>query len=511
MTFATNTSGHPIEALLNRMNPNRNETETSPIRFGSRPGKSGVAAKLRLMTLVTALMLVLVAMNEARKPENWAWLGLDQPKASETSEDNDAAADRQFESAGIDRPVIVRPLSNGKNPATAQDDTADKTDDEGWSGRDEPIGFDIKRVKEDLNTVRVDFWKKCFNELSLNDRKTLFQLVRLGRMRTAIDTESWRRFDRVWDRVDSYRRRYHTLILSKGGTPEAGGDADRELWYELLYRLKQQWSDEVQPAVQALRASSVDDVHAQSFERLQVVLDEIAAGLVEDGTAVARAAESPIWIRWIEEVQASWKDKDRPSPDSVSHLKLMTQPSRYRGKDLHFEGRVRAAQKIPAGQSDLNIDHYYSLWIQDVEGGTIPFSVFALELPDGFPEVGWAFTKMDVPVSIDAKFFKIRVYDADNQTKTCPFLIAHTPVLNPQLQMATTSGSPKLSTIIFAVLLLVVIAFLIASRVYRSSQSPRLRIERSREKIHVSLGELQKDSSIMTPGERLRTFDPDGE
>ena len=43
-----------------------------PIEFTSR------GQRTRLLVLVSSLMLVLIGMNEARKPQNWRWMGFDQ-------------------------------------------------------------------------------------------------------------------------------------------------------------------------------------------------------------------------------------------------------------------------------------------------------------------------------------------------------------------------------------------------------------------------------------------------
>ena len=54
------------------------QAETDPQRGPSGPKAifTSRPTKLRLMSLFAALVLVLIAMKEAKKPERWAWLGL---------------------------------------------------------------------------------------------------------------------------------------------------------------------------------------------------------------------------------------------------------------------------------------------------------------------------------------------------------------------------------------------------------------------------------------------------
>jgi len=56
--------------------------------FGSDRG-----AKLRLLSLLGLLLLVIVAMKEAGKPERWMWLGFDEPANPEFVADKDISAD----------------------------------------------------------------------------------------------------------------------------------------------------------------------------------------------------------------------------------------------------------------------------------------------------------------------------------------------------------------------------------------------------------------------------------
>ena len=66
------------------------ESEDGPHKLAKPVEFNSKGQRTRLLVLVSSLMLVLIGMNEARKPENWAWMGFDrngkQLKLSEKSD-----------------------------------------------------------------------------------------------------------------------------------------------------------------------------------------------------------------------------------------------------------------------------------------------------------------------------------------------------------------------------------------------------------------------------------------
>ncbi len=60
-----------------------------------RPNYQSRGFRLRLMTLFAALVLVLVLMQEAGKPERWAWMGFDRGSVQDSSNADQAAAEAE--------------------------------------------------------------------------------------------------------------------------------------------------------------------------------------------------------------------------------------------------------------------------------------------------------------------------------------------------------------------------------------------------------------------------------
>jgi hypothetical protein len=97
--------------------------------------------------------------------------------------------------------------------------------------------------------------------------------------------------------------------------------------------------------------------------------------------------------------------------DDVNFADLMTEPARWRGKVVHYEGRVYRIRRFDAPQmlEAKGIKDLYECWVFGPnEGLNHPVCLVCTELPPGV-HVG---EKLDVLAAFDAYFFKKYAYEA---------------------------------------------------------------------------------------------------
>jgi len=104
---------------------------------------------------------------------------------------------------------------------------------------------------------------------------------------------------------------------------------------------------------------------------------------------------------------------------------------KYRGELVHVEGRLRLLRRYdpPESLSDDpdKITDLYEGWVFIEEYGQNPFCVVASVLPDGLKPA----EKLDVPVEVDAYFFKRYLYGARDGRRLAPLLIGKTIIAKP--------------------------------------------------------------------------------
>jgi hypothetical protein len=104
---------------------------------------------------------------------------------------------------------------------------------------------------------------------------------------------------------------------------------------------------------------------------------------------------------------------------------------KYRGELVHVEGRLRLLRRYDPPESlpddPDKITDLYEGWVFIEEYGQNPFCVVASVLPDGLKPA----EKLDVPVEVDAYFFKRYLYGARDGRRLAPLLIGKTIIAKP--------------------------------------------------------------------------------
>jgi hypothetical protein len=104
---------------------------------------------------------------------------------------------------------------------------------------------------------------------------------------------------------------------------------------------------------------------------------------------------------------------------------------KYRGELVHVEGRLRLLRRYDPPESlpdDADkITDLYEGWVFIEDYGQNPYCVVASALSDGLKPA----EKLDVPVEVDAYFFKRYLYGARDGRRLAPLLIGKSIVAKP--------------------------------------------------------------------------------
>jgi hypothetical protein len=131
---------------------------------------------------------------------------------------------------------------------------------------------------------------------------------------------------------------------------------------------------------------------------------------------------------------------DSANPE-LTYAHLFTEPHKYRGQVVHFEGRLKRVRRFdaPLMLAQAGVKDLYEGWLFSSERyGANPVCLVFTELPPGMKvaEDTW------YPVSFDGYFFKKYRYKAGDtgpgQAREVPLLIGRSPVL----EVAAASETP---------------------------------------------------------------------
>jgi len=150
---------------------------------------------------------------------------------------------------------------------------------------------------------------------------------------------------------------------------------------------------------------------------------------VRDETPVRSGEEG---LAFCEALVKAHKTSNHAFQNSVTkgltYANLFYESKLYRGKVVHFEGRLRRLIRFePPGETKLDgVTDQYEGWVFDPEiYGANPVCVVFTELPAGL-EPG---DKLDVRVSFDGYYFKKYRYKAADNWRDAPLLIGHTIIV----------------------------------------------------------------------------------
>lgn len=475
------------------------ENDREPNKLSPPPDFMSRGAKIKLFTLVGSLLLVLVLMNEARKPDNWKWMGFDsQGKQRSPSEEPKkfVVEESQYPPREQAEPD---PQSTQKETSQQQDPILDTPS----TTAPEQEGPEVEGPTVSL--AQPEFYQLFFKQLELNEQRGLFAALRELRGR---GFSNEREFDclPLVRKMDSAVRVHLSEILNDLSLIDEGKPKRVEL-NEQLETMQRQWEQTLKPALAGepiTNPTKLRTVHA-----LQSELDEAAFSIVNDKSSPTWASDDPAWLRvWerILNVGRGWQVEQMTTP-----IQLKAEPDFYRGKPVAMEGELRGVEVLQTNNNPMGIKQYYSLWIRPQASAIQPFNVYVTQLPDPIELSADRFTSLEgIQVELLGAFFKIRTYkDAAGEISETPLVFAKSfqVIEGAAEELAVPVAEPwqpsaQLLTAFFVGMPLLAIG--IAFVVYRGTTSRKFRLGvTATAKVNESLDELGGDPNVQTVAEKL--------
>jgi hypothetical protein len=503
------------------MHINIESTETGDKPAPSKPPPDFMSrgAKLKLLTLVGSLMLVLVLMNEARKPDNWKWMGFDeQGKQLEASEKSKKFV---IEEAQYDSPPKSAPDSDSEAqkklpPSDSQVDTQAKDEQDS----DQPVNqqtetqsdFGNSSPATNVSLSQPEFYQVLYNQLGLEEQRALFAVMRRLRSR-GFSNEREYDFQRLATRMDEFARVHLSEMLNDLSLIEEGNPRREELNGQ-LETMQIQWDQQLKPALAGEPISSRQQ--QRTIHALQAELDKAAYAVVQDKSAPTWASDDPAWLRtWerILNVSNRWKTDQLTTP-----IQLKAEPDFYRGKPVAMQGELRGIEVLKTRNNPMGIQQYYSLWIRPQESAIQPYNVYVVELPESIELSGNRFTEFKkVKVDLLGAFFKVRTYDdVGGEVSATPLVFAKSFAVSesePEVEEVPVAPAwePSKGTLTTFFIGMPLIAFVMAYLIYRGTTSRRIQTGSTvASQINESLVELEKDARVKTVQEKLASMEGEG-
>ena len=470
------------------------------------PDYTSRAIRLRLVLMLVALGLVLIAMKEVQKPERWAWMGFDQESPQAQSDRREVA-----EPAGS---ATERIESEPRTSVGPGESSVSQTGGRAEKGRPQ-ARFEAK----ERDPVEAD-WQTIWSGLTEDEQRRLTQMFRAVRNGTAMDAEQRAACRELLEKIEQRHRHLHARALDRLARLPADADDQRETVQQYLLRSQVEW-EAVRSAIETFLKGGVVPADQQSHLAIaQAAIDRAVLAAVEDHTPVARAADGLAWLRCWEQVLANRESASRESSSNaegssagdselVRVAQLLNQPNHYRGRWVFARGWLRGAQRLKVKKNELGIGHYYVLWVQPFDSDAAPFCLYVRQWPAGLPPVDRTFVKLSEPIRFRGIFFKLRSYPTvERKLAVCPLILADSVDWVAESPAAPTPRwEPPPWMLILILVGIPVVATLIAVVVYQTTRTERIELPNQTGRVLQNLAALNRDPNIKTDAERVRELE----
>lgn len=478
-----NSSDQPDKGASGRLKP--------PPNYFSR------AVQFKLMMLVGSLLLVIVLMYEARKPENWYFMGFNQEEGlAEEDSDLDTRALLDADGKTIVAPSNLNQDEEGDRSVTGGDPESIVAETDIDAILTESLPQTL------LRKTRRDFWGSVYDRMESDWRRVLYVGLREGRREQPLSDDYLDTWNEIVSEVSRERISYQNNILRSIANLELDDVEKRDAWTSVLQQMQERWV-EIESALKGVGEGANSD-QASTLIDLQILLDQVALDRISDDHLGSRKQEKEIWYRQFERL-SNWDEQTSgPKPladpfymndqavdfEPVGFVQLFKQPNAYRGRRVKVVGDVKLIEYHSAPANDYGVEGYHVLWVRPEGKANLPIVVYALNLPAGVPEydskgrVEFERGKLQ-PISIDALFFKRWAYEASDGVRLCPLLVGLEPDWLPlDAGQEQASKLPSPATAIGVVALIAIVAFGISRFALRSAskiESPGFKMPQQAE------------------------------
>lgn len=184
------------------------------------------------------------------------------------------------------------------------------------------------------------------------------------------------------------------------------------------------------------------DTQIESADTIGVGLPTAADYAAVKDDTVFRAAEAAAWYKLLAYLKNSDNTALRAaSLGSTSYAQLHSSPVSFRGRVVELTGEVRRAHYLDAPKNDYGIDGYWQCWLR-APNSLNPVVVYALEMPDDFPQG----LKIQERVDFTGVFLKRWAYASSSGSRVAPLVVAGRGIWFPE-RAAAERALPSLERI----------------------------------------------------------------
>jgi len=469
-----------------------------------------------MLMLIGMLGLVLFAMTEAGKPENWAWMGFDKQVNHATDETTSSTKPP----GSAQRPNDNRPPTMVSIQGDHQPDTRSIA----ASLPPETPPAAITTVPADqIPTESARFWSQQFAKADKEQRNDLFQIVgRLGGEYQAAATKATSSQIALIDIIKKNRTEFNNRLLDRMNSPAHDSD-ERATISANFFEADKLWGKKIMPSLDAFATGDDITLSQQlAVKKLQNALDQGAFGLVQDKTALGWTGDSIAWKRMWAKLHAG-QIKASP-PSNLTRIQLIGQPGVYRGKTVALQGFVRSIETratkpgsavlAPHITAPPALPDHFAVWLEPLESKTGPLCVITPSLPadlisDGQPLDRGTLLGKNLVAQVGGVFFKNRSYRAaDQSVRNAPVILSNQIILRSRPDWSPISAwSLSRTTMAISIATIPLIAIGLAWLAFRSSATrKRLPSDQGQQQLNVFLGNLKDDPNVQTDLEKVQSI-----
>jgi hypothetical protein len=451
------------------------------------------SVKWRLFTLVAALMLVLIAAEQARKPENWKWFFALEGRNAEQRIDNRLAVQRDTES---NETIVIEEssASAGAEPAGEPKQGASAGDET----RDGPAQAWLAGLTH------------AFHQLSSEERTLLFRLLE-----SAQDHRLWPADERApaEQLVAALERHWneHQAEAFQAASLLTGREQAEAI--DTLRQVNTRFAQDVQaPLLDVAAGKVVLPAQEASLQNLLADVMRLSLHRVQDDRPFLRPDEKQIWLHLFWKLRRTpEKELAAASMGNIPYAQLYRQPEVYRGQVVTVRGTARWAYRVRASDNHLGIDEYFVFWIQPADSVDTPLVIYALDLPRGFHNLRdrdreGGLTRLHDEVAFDGYFFKRGGYAGKGGTYNAPLVLAKVARWQPDWLALKDESLSAAALAQIVVASLAVAALLVGGAYWAAFRRTRRREAPARE-VAVALHELKAADVAPSVEESLRRLE----
>lgn len=162
--------------------------------------------------------------------------------------------------------------------------------------------------------------------------------------------------------------------------------------------------------------------------------------------------------------------RDKPISEFQPFVDLFKNPDKYIGQPVTMTGYTRRLVSVPADPNPYGIETLYELWLFTDDSQNNPLVVVCSEVPEDLPRGD----DLINGITVTGYFFKLYGYDAEDNKRLAPMLLAHRVTWNPPKPAEPLPISPW---VLYPVLLGIIgiVIFLLWYTAYRDRVNSPLR------------------------------------